>query len=29
MPHICPLREPTLIEHAPGHWVSCWLYEPH
>ncbi len=28
MNDICPLREPTLIEHSPGHWVSCWLYEP-
>jgi peptide/nickel transport system ATP-binding protein/oligopeptide transport system ATP-binding protein len=29
MQHICPLREPSLIEHSPGHWVSCWLYQPH
>jgi len=29
MEEICPLREPTLIEHGPDHWVSCWLYEPH
>jgi peptide/nickel transport system ATP-binding protein/oligopeptide transport system ATP-binding protein len=27
MQEICPLREPSLIEHSPGHWVSCWLYE--
>jgi peptide/nickel transport system ATP-binding protein/oligopeptide transport system ATP-binding protein len=29
MNDICPLREPTLIELSPGHWVSCWLHEPH
>ena len=29
MNDICPLREPTLIELKPGHWVSCWLHEPH
>ena len=29
MNDICPLREPTLIELNPGHWVSCWLHEPH
>ena len=29
MQEICPLREPTLVEHGPGHWVSCWLHEPH
>ena len=29
MNDICPLREPTLIELDPGHWVSCWLHEPH
>jgi oligopeptide/dipeptide ABC transporter ATP-binding protein len=29
MQEICPLREPSLIEHSPGHWVSCWLYEAH
>jgi len=29
MQEICPLREPSLVEHGPGHWVSCWLHEPH
>ena len=29
MNDICPLRQPTLIEHSPGHWASCWLYEQH
>jgi len=29
MSDICPLREPTLIEKSPGHWVSCWLHEAH
>jgi len=29
MNDICPLREPTLIEKSPGHWVSCWLHEAH
>jgi peptide/nickel transport system ATP-binding protein/oligopeptide transport system ATP-binding protein len=29
MSDICPLREPTLIEHRPGHWAACWLHEPH
>ncbi len=29
MNDICPLGEPTLIELSPGHWVSCWLHEPH
>jgi len=29
MNDICPLREPTLIEKSPGHWVACWLHEPH
>jgi peptide/nickel transport system ATP-binding protein/oligopeptide transport system ATP-binding protein len=29
MQQICPLREPSLVEHGPGHWVSCWLHEPH
>jgi len=29
MSEICPVREPTLIEVRPDHWVSCWLYEPH
>jgi len=29
MADICPLREPSLIEHNPGHWVSCWLYQDH
>jgi len=29
MSEICPVREPTLIEVQPDHWVSCWLYEPH
>jgi peptide/nickel transport system ATP-binding protein/oligopeptide transport system ATP-binding protein len=29
MSGICPLREPSLIEVRPDHWVSCWLYEPH
>ena len=23
----CGERDPMLIEVAPGHWVSCWLYE--
>jgi peptide/nickel transport system ATP-binding protein/oligopeptide transport system ATP-binding protein len=27
MNEICPHREPTLLEHEPDHWVSCWLYE--
>lgn len=27
MDEICPHRQPTMIEHSPGHWVSCWLYE--
>jgi peptide/nickel transport system ATP-binding protein/oligopeptide transport system ATP-binding protein len=27
MQEICPHREPTLLEHEPDHWVSCWLYE--
>jgi peptide/nickel transport system ATP-binding protein/oligopeptide transport system ATP-binding protein len=27
MDEICPLRQPTMIEHNPSHWVSCWLYE--
>lgn len=27
MHDICPHREPTLLEHEPDHWVSCWLYE--
>jgi len=29
MSEICPVREPTLIEVQPDHWVSCWLFEPH
>ena len=30
MSEICPVREPTLIEVRPDHWVfSCWLFEPH
>ena len=29
MNDICPLRQPTLIEHRPGHWASCWLHESH
>jgi len=29
MADICPLREPSLFEHSPGHWVSCWLYQDH
>jgi peptide/nickel transport system ATP-binding protein/oligopeptide transport system ATP-binding protein len=29
MQEICPLRQPSLVEHGPGHWVSCWLYEAH
>jgi peptide/nickel transport system ATP-binding protein/oligopeptide transport system ATP-binding protein len=24
---ICPHQQPSMIEHSPGHWVSCWLYE--
>jgi len=27
MDEICPLQQPTMLEHNPGHWVSCWLYE--
>ena len=23
---VCPIRKPPLIEHAPGHWVACYLY---
>ena len=29
MQEICPVREPTLLEARPDHWVSCWLHEPH
>ena len=29
MDEICPLQQPEGIEHSPGHWVSCWLYEDH
>jgi peptide/nickel transport system ATP-binding protein/oligopeptide transport system ATP-binding protein len=29
MEQICPMHEPTLIEIATDHWVSCWLYEAH
>jgi len=24
---ICSRAKPDLVEHAPGHWVACWLYE--
>lgn len=26
---ICTQKEPSLIEHEPGHKVRCWLYEDH
>ena len=26
---VCEVHEPTLIEHRPGHWAACWLYEDH
>jgi hypothetical protein len=29
MEQICPVREPSLIEVATDHWVSCWLFETH
>jgi peptide/nickel transport system ATP-binding protein/oligopeptide transport system ATP-binding protein len=29
MQGICPVREPSMIEVRPDHWVSCWLYEAH
>jgi oligopeptide/dipeptide ABC transporter ATP-binding protein len=29
MQEICPIREPSLLEVGPDHWVSCWLHEPH
>jgi peptide/nickel transport system ATP-binding protein/oligopeptide transport system ATP-binding protein len=29
MQEICPVREPSLLEVRPDHWVSCWLHEPH
>jgi len=24
---VCSRAKPRLIEHSPGHWVACWLYE--
>jgi len=26
---ICSQERPTLLEHEPGHYVHCWLYQEH